>query len=95
MGEAIRLWINYGNKVNYKWVRSNVRFSKIASSLSPKTQGIISVYLVSFANFGTVGIMVGAIKGIDSKQGNKVASFALRLLLGATLASIIWQVLLA
>ena len=32
--------------------------------------------------------MVGAIKGIDSKQGNKVA-FALRLLLGATLASII------
>ena len=39
--------------------------------------------------FGTVGIMVGAIKGIDSKQGNKVASFALRLLLGATLASII------
>ena len=33
--------------------------------------------------------MVGAIKGIDSKQGNKVASFALRLLLGATLASII------
>ena len=39
--------------------------------------------------------MVGAIKGIDSKQGNKVASFALRLLLGATLASIISQVLLA
>ena len=36
-----------------------------------------------------VGIMVGAIKGIDSKQEIKVASFALRLLLGATLASII------
>ena len=33
--------------------------------------------------------MVGAIKGISSEQGNKVATFALRLLLGATLASIV------
>lgn len=64
-------------------------FQKIADELSTRTQGIISVYLISFANFGTVGIIVGAIKGINSDQGNKVASFALRLLLGATLASII------
>lgn len=64
-------------------------FQKSAANLSSRTQGILSVYLISFANFGTVGIIVGAIKGISSEQGNKVASFALRLLLGATLASII------
>lgn len=64
-------------------------FGKIASGLSERTQGIISVYLVSFANFGTVGIVVGAIKGISKQQGDKIAGFALRLLLGATLASII------
>lgn len=57
--------------------------------VSARTQGIISVYLVSFANFGTVGIIVGSIKGISDKQGEKVASFAMRLLLGSTLASII------
>ncbi|MGJ5718816.1 NupC/NupG family nucleoside CNT transporter [Staphylococcus equorum] len=64
-------------------------FQKLAGDLTTRTQGIISVYLISFANFGTVGIIVGAIKGINGDQGNKVASFALRLLLGATLASII------
>ncbi|OEK67207.1 pyrimidine nucleoside transporter NupC [Staphylococcus equorum] len=64
-------------------------FQKLAGDLTTRTQGIISVYLISFANFGTVGIIVGAIKGISGEQGNKVASFALRLLLGATLASII------
>lgn len=64
-------------------------FKDMAKNLSDRTVGIISVYLVSFANFGTVGIIVGAIKGISSDQGNKVAAFALKLLLGATLASII------
>ena len=64
-------------------------FQKLAGDLTQRTQGIISVYLVSFANFGTVGIIVGAIKGFSDAQGNKVASFALRLLLGSTLASII------
>ncbi|RZH81095.1 hypothetical protein EIG92_15930, partial [Staphylococcus aureus] len=39
--------------------------------------------------FGTVGIIVGSIKGISDKHGDKVASFAMRLLLGSTLASII------
>lgn len=87
--EAIRLGSIMATKLITNEFVAMLDFQKIASSLSPKTQGIISVYLVSFANFGTVGIMVGAIKGIDSKQGNKVASFALRLLLGATLASII------
>lgn len=87
--EAIRAGSIMATKLITNEFVAMLDFQKIASSLSPKTQGIISVYLVSFANFGTVGIMVGAIKGIDSKQGNKVASFALRLLLGATLASII------
>lgn len=64
-------------------------FKDMAKDLSDRTVGIISVYLVSFANFGTVGIIVGAIKGISGEQGNKVATFALKLLLGATLASII------
>lgn len=64
-------------------------FQKLADTLSHRTQGIISVYLVSFANFGTVGIIVGSIKGFSTEQGNKVASFAMRLLLGSTLASII------
>lgn len=87
--EAIRAGSIMATKLITNEFVAMLEFQKIASHLSDKTQAIISVYLVSFANFGTVGIIVGAIKGISGQQGNKVASFALRLLLGATLASII------
>ncbi len=46
-------------------------FKNVLGDVSARTQGIISVYLVSFANFGTVGIIVGSIKGISDKQGEK------------------------
>ncbi|MDO4679959.1 MAG: nucleoside transporter C-terminal domain-containing protein [Aerococcus sp.] len=61
----------------------------LASGLTEKTQAIISVYLVSFANFGTVGIITGSLKAISEKQGSYVAKFSMKLLLGATLASIL------
>ncbi|MFF2856087.1 NupC/NupG family nucleoside CNT transporter [Peribacillus sp. NPDC058002] len=64
-------------------------FGEISNQLSDKTIAIVSVYLVSFANFGTVGIVSGSIKSISEKQGSYVAKFSLKLLLGATLASVI------
>lgn len=64
-------------------------FGEVSSALSDKTIAIVSVYLVSFANFGTVGIVAGSIKSISEKQGHYVSKFALKLLLGATLASVI------
>ena len=61
----------------------------MASSLSAKSNAIISAYLVSFANFGTIGIITGSIKSISKKQGAYVAKFSMKLLLGATLASVL------
>ncbi len=49
--------------------------SKISNSLSPRTVGIISVFLVSFANFSSIGIISGAVKGLNEEQGNVVARF--------------------
>ena len=66
-----------------------LKFGEISNHLSDKTIAIVSVYLVSFANFGTVGIVSGSIKSISEKQGSYVAKFSLKLLLGATLASVI------
>lgn len=57
------------------------------TELSTRTVGIVSVFLVSFANFSSIGIISGAVKGLDEKQGNVVARFGLRLLYGATLVS--------
>lgn len=63
--------------------------SKVAKGFSPKTIGIISVFLVSFANFSSIGIIAGAVKGLNEKQGNVVARFGLKLLYGATLVSVL------
>lgn len=63
--------------------------AKISDTLSSRTVGIISVFLVSFANFSSIGIISGAVKGLNEKKGNQVAKFGLKLLYGATLVSLL------
>ena len=61
---------------------------KIASTLSPRAEGI-SVFLVSFANFSSIGIIAGAVKGLNEEQGNVVSRFGLKLVYGSTLVSVL------
>jgi len=63
--------------------------AKVGKSFSPRTLGIISVFLVSFANFSSIGIIAGAVKSLNEKKGNVVAKFGLKLLYGATLVSVL------
>jgi nucleoside transport protein len=63
--------------------------AKITDTLSSRTVGIISVFLVSFANFSSIGIITGAVKGLNEKKGNVVAKFGLKLLYGASLVSLL------
>ncbi|WP_405082932.1 NupC/NupG family nucleoside CNT transporter [Paenibacillus chitinolyticus] len=62
-------------------------FVKIQNDFSERTRAIVSVFLISFANFGSIGTIVGAVKGLNEKQGNVVAGFGLKLLYGAALVS--------
>ena len=62
---------------------------KIVSTLSPRAEGIISVFLVSFANFSSIGIIAGAVKGLNEEQGNVVSRFGLKLVYGSTLVSVL------
>ena len=62
---------------------------KIASTLSPRPAGIISVFLDSFANFSSIGIIAGAVKGLNEEQGNVVSRFGLKLVYGSTLVSVL------
>lgn len=66
-----------------------ISLGEVAKSMSAHTLAIISVFLVSFANFSSIGIIAGAVKGLNEKQGNVVARFGLKLLYGATLVSIL------
>ncbi|PST93815.1 NupC/NupG family nucleoside CNT transporter [Photobacterium sp. NCIMB 13483] len=62
---------------------------KQVGTLSAHTVGTVSIFLVSFANFSSIGIIAGAVKGVNEEKGNMVARFGLRLLYGSTLVSIL------
>lgn len=44
-----------------------------ATGLSEHAKGITSVFLVSFANFSSIGIISGAIKSLNDEKGDVVA----------------------
>lgn len=57
--------------------------------LSTKSIAMISVYLVSFVNFGTLGIISGTIKSIDESKAVDVAKFSIKLIVGGTIAGLL------
>lgn len=64
-------------------------FQGMLGDMSEKTVGIVSVFLTSFANFSSIGIIAGTVQGIDQKKAVQVSGFGMKLLVGATLASIL------
>ncbi|BAE74950.1 Nucleoside permease NupC [Sodalis glossinidius str. 'morsitans'] len=66
-----------------------IDLQKVAGELSPRSVGILSVFLVSFANFSSIGIVAGAIKGLNEHQGNVVSRYGLKLVYGSTLVSVL------
>ncbi|ATM97782.1 nucleoside permease [Yersinia frederiksenii] len=66
-----------------------IELKKVATEMSPRGLGILSVFLVSFANFASIGIVAGAIKGLNEQQGNVVSRFGLKLVYGSTLVSLL------
>ncbi|MGP4073581.1 NupC/NupG family nucleoside CNT transporter [Piscibacillus sp. B03] len=57
--------------------------------MSEKAVGVLSVFLTSFANFSSIGIIAGTVAGISNEKGKVVSRFGMKLLIGATLASIL------
>lgn len=60
---------------------------QLMPEFSARSQAILSTFLVSFANFSSIGIISGAVGSLDAKQGKIAAKFGLKLLFGATLVS--------
>lgn len=66
-----------------------LEFQPLIADLSDRTVGIVSTFLVSFANFSSIGIISGSIQAISGEQAGVVAKFGLKMLLAATLASVL------
>ena len=67
--------------------------SKYAKDLSEHTQAVVLVFLVSFANFSSIGIIVGAVQALNKEASVKVARFSLKILYGAVLVSLLSAVI--
>ena len=64
-------------------------FQPIMGELSDKTVSILSTFLMSFANFSSIGIVAGAVQAVNGFKAKEVSSFGLKMLLVATMASIL------
>lgn len=88
-GEAMKASSVMATKVVSNEFVAMIGFHPIIGALSAKTAGIISVFLISFANFSSIGIIQGTVQVFSQEQGAKVAKFGLKMLLVATLASVL------
>lgn len=88
-GEVIKAGSVMGTKIVTNEFVAMLEFQPMIAEMSEKTVGIVSVFLTSFANFSSIGIIAGTVKGIDSEKAVSVSGFGLKLLIGATLASIL------
>ncbi|RYG72897.1 NupC/NupG family nucleoside CNT transporter [Lentibacillus lipolyticus] len=88
-GEVIEAGGVMGTKIVTNEFVAMLEFQDILGGMSEKTVGIVSVFLTSFANFSSIGIIAGTVQGIDSKKAVQVSGFGMKLLIGATLASIL------
>lgn len=88
-GEVIKAGSVMGTKIVTNEFVAMLEFQPMIAEMSEKTVGIVSVFLTSFANFSSIGIIAGTVKGIDSEKAVSVSGFGMKLLIGATLASIL------
>lgn len=62
--------------------------ANLAGSLIGQKLAIISFALCGFANFGSIGVVVGAFSAISPKRAPEIAQLGLRALAAATLSNL-------
>lgn len=87
--EIVKAGSVMGTKVSANEFVAMLDFMKIIPILSPKTVGIVSSFLVSFANFSSIGIILGTVQAINQNQASQLAKVGLKVLLVATMGSIL------
>lgn len=63
-------------------------YLQASSMLDTKTIAIVSFALCGFANFGSIGVVVGAFSAIAPQRASEIAQLGLRALAAATLSNL-------
>lgn len=87
--EAITAGSIMGTKLATNEFVAMLQLQPLVSDLSAKTVAIVSSFLVSFANFSSIGIIAGSIQAVHAEKASIVAKYGLKILLAATLASVL------
>ncbi len=66
-----------------------MQMQPLLETLSAKTVGIISTFLISFGAFGSIGIIAGSVQAVNGAKAKEVSGFGLKMLLVATMASVV------
>ncbi|CAD83191.1 nucleoside permease NupC [Candidatus Blochmanniella floridana] len=66
-----------------------IDLQKILHTLSTRSIGILSIFLVSFSNFTSIGIIIGTITKLNTTQGKIIAHYGLRLIYSSTLVNLL------
>lgn len=89
MDEVMEAGAIMGTKIVTNEFVAMLDFQPMQAYMSEKTIAIVTVFLTSFANFSSIGIIAGTVKGIDSKKAPVVSKFGMKLLINAILTSIL------
>lgn len=89
MDEVMEAGAIMGTKIVTNEFVAMLDFQPMQAYMSEKTIAIVTVFLTSFANFSSIGIIAGTVKGIDSKKAPIVSKFGMKLLINAILTSIL------
>ena len=88
-GEIITSGSIMGTKLLSNEFVAILQLQPLLDVLSAKASAILSTFLVSFANFSSIGIITGAVQAINGAKAREVSGFGLKLLLVATMASLL------
>jgi CNT family concentrative nucleoside transporter len=77
-----------GTKVAANEFVAMLDFMKMIPKMDHKTVGIVSAFLISFANFSSIGIILGTVQAINGEKASMLAKMGLKVLLVATMGSV-------
>ena len=64
-----------------------LQFKEQIPNLSEKTVAVVSVFLISFANFSSIGIVSGSLQAINGEKASIISKHGIKLLVASTMVS--------
>lgn len=87
--EALAAGTLLGEKIVLNEFIAYLSLAQMGETLSPRTTIIMSYALCGFANFSSIGILIGGLSSLVPERQHDVARLGMRALLGGTMAAMI------